>query len=112
LRFDPERVAELELRYNDVHRRLVGKPDKDEFVATMVELHSAIFGLPPERARESAEWRVQANNTVDLITSQRSTDVAGDWARIDEYLRRCYRSIQRELDADGAADPASRPGAV
>jgi hypothetical protein len=108
LQFDPGRVADLELRYNDVHRRLVGNPDKAEFVETMVELHGAIFGLPPERVRESAEWRVQANNTVDLITSKRSTDIAGDWACIEEYLRNCYRSIQRELEAGGPAGQATR----
>jgi hypothetical protein len=108
LQFDPARVAQLELRYNEVHRRLVGNPDKSEFIATMVELHSAIFGLPPERVGESAEWRVQANNTVDLITSKRSTDVAGDWARLEEFLRRCYRSIQRELEAAGPVDQATR----
>src|SRR5579884_1862890 len=50
LRFEPERVAMLELRYNDVHRRLVGSPDKRAFVETMVELHSAIFGITPEQA--------------------------------------------------------------
>jgi len=61
-------------------------------------LHSATFGLPPEQVRESAEWRLQAANTVDLITSGNSTDVTADWAKIEECLRRCYRSIQREMD--------------
>ncbi len=97
LRFDPVRVAALELRYFDVHRRLVGKADRSEFIQALVDLHSAIFGLRPEQVRESAEWRVMAADTVDLITGKTSTDVKGDWAKLEEYLRRCYRSIRDEL---------------
>jgi hypothetical protein len=103
LRFDPPRVAALELQYNDVHRRLSGKPDKTEFIETMVDLHSAIFGLTPEQARESAELRVLANNTVDLITSNTSTDPEADWAKLEDYLRQCYRSIEREAKAARSA---------
>lgn len=99
LTFDPARVGALELRYNDDHRRLVGQPDKTAFIQTMVELHSAVFGITPEQARESAALRVLANNTVDLITGRRSTDVEGDWARIEASLRQCYRSILREMNA-------------
>ena len=97
LRFDPARVGALELEYNEVHRRLSGKPDKTEFIQTMIDLHSAIFGISPEDARESAELRVQANNTVDLITSRTSKDPEADWAKLEQELRLCYRSIQRVL---------------
>lgn len=96
LKFDPVRVAALELKYNDVHRKLVGKPDKTEFIATMMQLHSEIFGITPKQARESAELRVLANNTVDLITGHTSTDPEADWQKLEEYLRQCYRSIERE----------------
>ncbi len=102
LKFEPSRVAGLELQYFDVHRRLSGKPDKGEFLQTLVDLHSAIFGLSPEQVKESAEWRLLAANTVDLITSKTSTDVEGDWAKLEEYLRRCYHSIQHELNKKAA----------
>jgi hypothetical protein len=95
LNFDPEVVGKLELQYNDDHRRLVGDPDKTEFIHTMIQLHGAIFGITPEQARESAELRVLANNTVDLITSRTSTDPEADWARLEGYLRECYRSIAK-----------------
>jgi hypothetical protein len=104
LRFEPERVAMLELRYNDVHRRLVGSPDKRAFVETMVELHSAIFGITPEQARESAELRVAANNTVDTITGRTAPDPEAAWRQLEEQLRGCYRSIQRAIGA--GASPA------
>jgi len=97
LTFDPARVAALELAYNDVHRRLAGKPDKSAFVETLVELHSTLFGITPAQARESAELRVAANTTVDLITSGTSTDVEADWARLEDQLRQCYRSIRTHL---------------
>jgi hypothetical protein len=97
LKFDPVTVGGLELAYNDIHRRLSGKPDKTEFIDIMTQLHSAIFSLPSDRARESAELRVLANNTVDLITSHQSTDPAADWRKIQDYLSRCYRSIEREV---------------
>ncbi len=99
LHFDPARAAECELAYNEVHRRLsiLKQSDKTEFVEVMVRLHSELFGLRPEQARESAEWRVMANNVVDAITSRSSADPAADWARLEDYLRRCYRSIQHEM---------------
>lgn len=101
LQFDVERVAALELQYFDVHRRLsiAGQEDKSEFIQTMAELHSAIFGITPDQARESAELRVLASNTVDLITSKTSTNPASDWAKLEEYLRQCYASIVRERAA-------------
>lgn len=99
LNFDPKLVGDLETEYNDVHRKLSGKPDKTEFIQTMIKLHSAVFGITPEQARESAEQRVLANNTVDLITSHTSTDVEGDWAKLEEYLRQCYRSIGKAVMA-------------
>jgi len=97
LDFDPARAAALETQYNEVHRRLVGQPDKREFIETMVQLHSVLFGITPEQARPSAELRVLANNTVDLITGRLSTNVEGDWARLEEYLRQCYRSIAQAM---------------
>ena len=85
-----------------MHRRLSGNPEKEEFLQTLVALHSAIFGLTPEEARESAEWRLLAANTVDLITNKNSTDVARDWIKLEEYLRHCYRSIQQARTKDVA----------
>src|SRR5579863_1985351 len=94
LQFDVERVAGFELQYFDVHRRLSGLGEKSELIETMVNLHSAIFGLTIEQARESAELRVKAANLVDTITAHTSTDIARDWAKLEEYLRLCYTSIR------------------
>ena len=110
LDFDPVRVAALEFRYFDDHRRLVGNPDKADLIATLTALHSAIFGITPEAARESAEYRVRAMNTVDTITGGTSRDVPGDWDRLEADLRRCYRSIGEHLARKPAAAVAARSG--
>lgn len=98
LRFDPRRAAARELEYWVAHRRLLDSADKRDFVAAMTELHSELFGVPAEQMRESAEWRVAANNTVDQITSGRSANLEADWAQIEEQLAHCYRSIYRVVN--------------
>ena len=102
LNIEPRRAAELEVGYWIEHRRLVGNPDKSTFVEAMTALHSHLFDLPPERMRESAEWRIRANNTVDLITGGLSEDPEADWTRLEDELRQCYRSIRREIDRANA----------
>jgi hypothetical protein len=99
LRYDVQEVARLELQYFEVHRRLSGKPEKEEFLQTLIDLHSAIFALPPDKVRESAQWRLKAANIVDLITSRTSTNIDEDWRALEEYLRRCYSSIQQALNS-------------
>ena len=98
LDFDPVRAADLEIGYWIEHRRLLGVADKSSFVEAMAQLHAYLFGLAVDRMRDSAEWRVRANNTVDLITSGESVDPEADWSKLEEELRRCYRSIDREVN--------------
>ncbi|HLZ27969.1 MAG TPA: hypothetical protein VKV73_11690 [Chloroflexota bacterium] len=107
LQFDPRRAAVAELRYWVAHRRLIDNPDKSDFIDAMTVLHSELFGVPAERMRESAEWRVAANNTVDQITSGRSSNVDADWRRIEEELTQCYRSIYHAVN--GRAAPTRDP---
>jgi hypothetical protein len=101
MHFDPGRAADLEVGYWVEHRRLLGVSDKTPFVSAMAALHGDLFGLPSERLRESAEWRVRANNTVDLITSGESEDPEADWRKLEQELRQCYRSIDREVNGSG-----------
>jgi hypothetical protein len=103
LHYDVKRVAALELQYFEVHRRLSGAPEKEEFLQTLIALHSAIFGLTAEQARKSAEWRLLAANTVDLITSGTSTDIEGDWRKLEAYLRKAYSSIVEETQKQSGA---------
>lgn len=97
LRYDVQQVAALELQYFAVHRRLSGQQDKEPFLQTLIELHSALFGMSAEQARASAQWRLQAANTVDLITSHTSTDVEADWRKLETYLQEAYASIVQKI---------------
>ena len=99
LGFDTDRVADLELQYWIVHRRLSGAEDHTELEDVLAELHASTFGVALERARESAKWRTQAAMTVDEITAGRVPDLEGYWLRLREQLRRCYRSLAAELPA-------------
>lgn len=98
-RFDPAKVADLEYRYWDVHRRLSGRPESEKgpLVRTFVDLHSALFGLPADAVEHSAIERARSTDTVDLITSRRSKDIEGDWRQAEEYLRDGYRSLATQL---------------
>ena len=99
LTFDPVKVADAEFRYWDVHRRLSGRPQEEKapLIDPLTKLHSAIFGISAERAYPSAVSRARAADTVDLITSKTSTDVARDWRRVQDYLREAYTSVKTAL---------------
>ena len=99
LTFDPAEVAGTELRYWVVHRELSGGVDHTGLVDVLTDLHAATFEISRERAHESGDWRARAAITVDGITGRRSTDVDGDWHRLEDQLRRCYRSLAREIAA-------------
>jgi len=99
LSFDPVTAARLEIDYWIWHRELIGNPDKTPFVDAMTKLHAHLFALSEAQMRESAEWRVEANNTVDRITGHESKDPEADWQKLEGELKTCYASIQRELDA-------------
>jgi hypothetical protein len=103
LPYNVQRVAALELQYYEVHRRLAGKAEKEELLQTFIDLHCALFGLRPEPARESAEFRMLAADTVDLITSRTSTDVEGDWRKLEAYLQKAYASIAQEREQQSEA---------
>ena len=91
--FEPARAAELELRYWAEHRRLVGEADKAPFLDALTDLHAHLFQLPPDAARESADYRVRASNTVDRITGRQSDNEERDWRSLEEDLVRCYQAV-------------------
>jgi hypothetical protein len=100
IRFDPDKVAALEFKYWDDHRRLSGRPqeEKGPLIRTLAELHSATFLLPLDVVSDSAVSRAHSTDTVDEITGKRSSDIEGDWKRSEDYLRDAYRSIARQLN--------------
>lgn len=99
----PATLAKLEMDYWAVHRQLARARAEDPLAGdigpmteSLARLHAALFGSTPERMRISAELRAHAAETVDLITSRRSTDVPSDWRRVEDYLRQAYRAVLEE----------------
>lgn len=94
-------LADLELDYWIVHRKLALERqqapehtgDIEPMIACLTRLHAALFNAPPAAMRPSAEWRALAAQTVDRITGGYSSDVAGDWQRIEQHLQHAYRAI-------------------
>lgn len=97
LQFDPDKAAACELRYWDTHRRAVQQPDKSAFLEAMVALHSVLFNITPDQARESAELRVEANNVYDPIALGEKRGTPEEWREVQLLLQRCYRSALRAM---------------
>ncbi len=93
--FDPRRVAELELRYWHVSRKIALTPYTDDspLIPVFAELNSAIFRIPVADALPSALGRARSVHTYGRITSGQSTDTERDWLLSEQYLREAYRSI-------------------
>jgi hypothetical protein len=98
LQTNAETLAALEMDYWVVHRQLAvarkQTPDHAGDITPMVEalakLHAALFAAPPAAIHRSAELRAEAAATVDRITGGYSTDIAGDWQRIEQLLGQAY----------------------
>lgn len=94
-------LAELEMNYWLVHRQLAQQrsqtPEEDDIepmIQALAALHAALFNATPEVMRPSAELRALAAKTVDDITAKRSTDVAADWQRVEDYLQQAYQAVR------------------
>lgn len=106
---DAATLAELEMDYWVVHRRLaVARRDDpnhtgdiEPMVQALTALHAALFDAPPAAMRSSAELRGQAAVAVDRITGGYSTNVAADWREVERLLQQAYRSVQQATQPAG-----------
>ncbi|MBI1802158.1 MAG: hypothetical protein HYR71_11090 [Chloroflexi bacterium] len=103
LKASAQALAALEMDYWVVHRRLANERaanpdggDIEPMVQSLANLHAALFESAPEAMRRSAELRALSAQTVDLITSKRSTHVPADWRKVEDYLRQAYRAVRAE----------------
>ncbi len=101
LQTDAKTLATLEMDYWIVHRRLAiarqqapgHTGDITPMVEALAKLHTALFTAPPAATHHSAELRAAAAAAVDRITGGYSTDVTGDWQRIEQLLDQAYESL-------------------
>jgi len=89
--FDVDRVVQLELEWWIIHRqRAEHKPgDLDRALA---ELQAEIYRVPVEKLMEHGRLRAEAMTIRDTKAEQGGVTEA-DWAKIDELLRRSWRSL-------------------
>lgn len=93
--YNPRKVAALEFRYWVLHRNRGMHPDSDvePYVQCLAELHSALFGIPLDEARESAVDRAKGTDAIDRVTGKRSADIEADWREAEKYLGIAYGSV-------------------
>lgn len=101
LRAGAAELARLEIAYWIIHRELAlrrkadhNDDDIEPMIASLADLHAALFDSTPEAMRPSAEYRALAARAVDRITGRYSDDVAADWREVEDYLRRAYRAVR------------------
>jgi hypothetical protein len=95
--FDVDRAARLELEWWIIHRqRSQHKPgDLDRALA---ELQAEIYRVPIERVLEHGRLRAEAMTIRDTKAEEGGVTEA-DWARINELLRKSWRSLQKAVQA-------------
>jgi len=95
-----EQLAELEMEYWVVHRRLAirrqqnqADHDIEPMVQALARLHAALFDASEAAMLPSAQARALAAVAVDRITGNYSTDVAADWREVERRLQEAYRAV-------------------
>ena len=114
----PEMLAEREIDYWVVHRRLAlqrqanpaasapdSLDDMGPLVVSFARLHAALFDSTPEAMRPSAEQRALAAKAVDRITGNYATNIPADWQRVEVRLTRTYQAIAAVVGQAGAPAP-------
>lgn len=94
--FDPREVADKELRYWIVSRKVSATPYRDDtpLIPVFAELHAAIFGISVEEAWASAVGRARSLHAYGKVASgQANDDIEGEWQRSEQYLREGYRTL-------------------
>src|SRR6266436_2486315 len=89
--FDADRVARLELEWWIIHRQRAQHAPGDLDKA-LAELQAEIYRVPVERLMEHGRLRAEAM-TIRDSKAEAGGVTEEDWAKINELLRRSWRSL-------------------
>jgi hypothetical protein len=89
--FDVNRAAQLELEWWIIHRERA-KHSPEDLPRALAELQAEIYRVPVERLTEHGALRAEAMTIRDTKAAEGGVTEA-DWTRIDELLRRSWRSL-------------------
>ncbi|HUW24370.1 MAG TPA: hypothetical protein VMW04_01950 [Patescibacteria group bacterium] len=99
LNFDPQKAAELEVGWWQIHDELEGTPDKSRLAEKFSELYAEIFSLEPEQLKVAGEIKAQATLEHDLAedksTSEPQTEV--HWQATEKLLIDFYQELKKVL---------------
>jgi hypothetical protein len=93
--FDVSRVSKLELEWWIIHRERAKHPPGD-LDRALAELQAAIYNVPVERLMEHGRLRAEGMTIRDMKSEQGGVTEA-DWARINELLRKSWRSLAQAV---------------
>jgi hypothetical protein len=89
--FDVNNVARLELQWWIIHRER-WKRQPGELDKALAELQAAIYNVPVEKLMEHGRLRAAAM-TIRDTKAETGEMTEADWAKINELLRRSWRSL-------------------
>ncbi len=96
--FDPQRAAELETTWWQVHDKLEGCVNKLELEKAFSALYGEIYQQSELQLREAAHWKALATFEHDLAEKEgiSNTEKEKHWQEAKKYLQKFYREL-REL---------------
>lgn len=96
--FDPQKAAELEITWWQVHDKLEGCINKLELEKAFSALYGELYQQSELQLREAAHWKAMATFEHDLAEKEgiSSTEREKHWQEAEKYLQRFYREL-REL---------------
>ena len=93
--FDVRRTSELELEWWIAHREGWGRPSGD-LEHALAGAAAELYCVPIERTMEYARWRAAAMKIRDARASSGGV-TPDDWGRIENDLRRSWRSLRASV---------------
>jgi hypothetical protein len=100
--YDPERAAQLEIRWWVVHRQRANQPDRSALVDALAASYAEVYQQPAERLRPAAEARALAMDLSDQWQAEGKDPDSPLLEQIADLLVESYRAL---IEATAQARP-------
>jgi hypothetical protein len=98
--FDAAEAARLELEWWILHREAAeADGSREDLQRPLAALAAELYQVPAGRLGVHAELRAEAMTIRDRRSREPGGVTDADWERIEDVLRRSWRSLAAELDA-------------
>jgi hypothetical protein len=105
--FDAAEAARLELEWWIVHREAAeADGSRHDLERALAALAAELYQVPAGRLGDHAGRRAEAMTIRDRRAREPGGVTEADWERIEDVLRRSWRSLATELHAEQARRPA------